>query len=257
MNSNTQSRLRKRKGATSKKRPALLFGAKSTICLLMFALIYGTFLICFQPMLLDQKNDGGVSLRDSLKKVHKPHVREGIKHAKERLMEKERDFVDKIKHRHDHDHDHQPPPPPPPHQNKITNSFSNEVKRDSQSLIDGIAVDDSKDTGGFMLLGMHRSGTSMLAGLLVEGFGYNPGEPLIQPAYDNEKGFYELIPAVLQNDILMGKQHVDWSANVKNYDASRALTDYQEGHVQTIRGSKALLFFNNESSRPWLQKDPR
>lgn len=40
---------------------------------------------------------------------------------------------------------------------------------------------------GFIVLGMHRSGTSMLSGLLVEGFGYETGGPLIMPAFDNEK----------------------------------------------------------------------
>jgi hypothetical protein len=34
-------------------------------------------------------------------------------------------------------------------------------------------------TPGFMVLGMHRSGTSMLSGLLVKGFGYETGGPLI------------------------------------------------------------------------------
>ena len=40
---------------------------------------------------------------------------------------------------------------------------------------------------GFIVLGMHRSGTSMLSGLLVEGFGYETGGPLIMPNFDNEK----------------------------------------------------------------------
>jgi hypothetical protein len=30
---------------------------------------------------------------------------------------------------------------------------------------------------GFMVLGMHRSGTSMLSGLLAQGFGYETGDP--------------------------------------------------------------------------------
>jgi hypothetical protein len=34
-------------------------------------------------------------------------------------------------------------------------------------------------TPGFVVLGMHRSGTSMLSGLLVKGFGYETGGPLI------------------------------------------------------------------------------
>lgn len=38
---------------------------------------------------------------------------------------------------------------------------------------------------GFMVLGMHRSGTSMLAGLMVIGMGYKTGGPLIGGAFDN------------------------------------------------------------------------
>jgi hypothetical protein len=40
---------------------------------------------------------------------------------------------------------------------------------------------------GFMVLGMHRSGTSMLAGLMVTGMGYKTGGPLIGGAFDNGK----------------------------------------------------------------------
>ena len=31
----------------------------------------------------------------------------------------------------------------------------------------------------------------MLSGLLVNGYGYNPGGPLIGSSFDNEKGFFE------------------------------------------------------------------
>ena len=40
---------------------------------------------------------------------------------------------------------------------------------------------------GVIVLGMHRSGTSMLSGVLVEGFGYEAGGPLIEPRRFNEK----------------------------------------------------------------------
>lgn len=46
---------------------------------------------------------------------------------------------------------------------------------------------------GFIVLGMHRSGTSMLSGLLVHGCGYQVGGPLIGTSFDNEKGFFERI----------------------------------------------------------------
>lgn len=50
---------------------------------------------------------------------------------------------------------------------------------------------------GFVVLGMHRSGTSMLAGLLVQGCGYHVGGPLIGTSFDNEKGFFERIVSIL------------------------------------------------------------
>ena len=42
---------------------------------------------------------------------------------------------------------------------------------------------------GFVVLGMHRSGTSMLSGLLVKGFGYETGGPLIGAAVSDWKTF--------------------------------------------------------------------
>ncbi len=38
-----------------------------------------------------------------------------------------------------------------------------------------ISIANEGKTPGFMVLGMHRSGTSMLSGLLVKGFGYDTG----------------------------------------------------------------------------------
>ena len=172
-----------------------------------------------------------------------------------RFLEKEKHFeqhlVDKIKNNYSkgrgaamtkaHDHD-------------VVNVTAKKKKEDG---IDGIKVDENKEVGGIMVLGMHRSGTSMLSGLLVEGFGYKPGAPLIQPAYDNEKGFYELIPAVLQNDIFMSEQNIDWATNVKNYKADLAYQRYIEGKTPFLRGANALRVLNDANMRPWLQKDPR
>lgn len=38
-----------------------------------------------------------------------------------------------------------------------------------------ISIANEGKTPGIIVLGMHRSGTSMLSGLLVEGFGYDTG----------------------------------------------------------------------------------
>lgn len=114
--------------------------------------------------------------------------------------------------------------------------------------------------GGVVILGMHRSGTSMLTGLLVEGLGFHVGQPLIQPAFDNEKGFYELLPVVLQNDEFMMDQHIDWSYDVIHFNPQLALKHFQDNSSQIYdftQGTQALKFLNNPNNIPWVLKDPR
>lgn len=110
---------------------------------------------------------------------------------------------------------------------------------------------------GFVVLGMHRSGTSMLSGLLVTGMGYKTGGPLIKPAFDNEKGFFERIDIVNQNDEFFKAQKMNWAANVVKYDWKKALEQKKTGKVPFKRGQSGLDFLNNKANAPWLQKDPR
>jgi hypothetical protein len=110
---------------------------------------------------------------------------------------------------------------------------------------------------GFIVLGMHRSGTSMLAGLLVTGLGYEVGGPLIGSNFDNKKGFFEQLNVVWQNDEFMKLQQIDWSANVYHYDYKKALDAKESGAAKFSYGKGALLFLNNAYNAPWIQKDPR
>jgi len=110
---------------------------------------------------------------------------------------------------------------------------------------------------GFIVLGMHRSGTSMLSGLLATGMGYQTGGPLIGGAFDNAKGFFERIDVVYQNDEFMNKQQVWWNANTFHYDPGRALKMKDEKLLDFKEGMKALRFLNDPRNAPWLQKDPR
>ena len=116
---------------------------------------------------------------------------------------------------------------------------------------------DNIQRPGFVVLGMHRSGTSMLSGLLVTGLGYKTGGPLIGPAFDNAKGFFERVDIVLQNDAFMWGQHIDWSNNVISYDPELALQHLKSNQVQMKHGKPGLEFLNDPSNQPWLQKDPR
>ena len=113
------------------------------------------------------------------------------------------------------------------------------------------------ETPGVIVLGMHRSGTSMLSGLLVNGIGYKVGGPLIGAAFDNAKGFFERIDVVLQNDEFLQSQRAWWAAGVMDYDGEKAYQDYKAGKIKFQQGSKGLEFLNDSSNSPWLQKDPR
>ena len=57
----------------------------------------------------------------------------------------------------------------------------------SRSLVKNIYARNSGRRPGVIVLGMHRSGTSMLSGILAEGFGYETGGPLLKPNSENEK----------------------------------------------------------------------
>lgn len=139
----------------------------------------------------------------------------------------------------------------------IRNRRHEAEKKTLEGLSDVVPVPGPHQRSGFIVLGMHRSGTSLLSGLLVIGMGYKTGSPLIGGAFDNPKGFFELIPAVLQNDEFMAKQRIYWSVNVIAYDSEKALKDKESGAVTFKEGRKALAIYNNPDNVPYLQKDPR
>lgn len=111
---------------------------------------------------------------------------------------------------------------------------------------------------GFMVLGMHRSGTSMLTGLLYMAAGYTFGGQLHKGA-ENPKGFFERFDAVNQNGKWMRSQGVSWNMNVLNYSWEKSLEELESGNRDELfkAGKKAMSFFNNPENAPWLQKDPR
>lgn len=111
---------------------------------------------------------------------------------------------------------------------------------------------------GVIVLGMHRSGTSVVGGLLNQ-MGMQVGGPLIGPAVDNAKGFFERIDVVLQNDYLMRKQQVHYAFNTQKFDAHLGLKHILEAEDTPWfdEGRKGLAFLNNPKNFPWMLKDPR
>jgi hypothetical protein len=121
-------------------------------------------------------------------------------------------------------------------------------------------IDRSLDAAiGVIILGMHRSGTSVLGGL-INKMGLKTGGPLIQAAEDNAKGFFERIDVVLQNDNVMKNQRIHYSFHTYKYNALKGLTDIlndmEEGPFFS-EGRRGLKFLNDEASFPWMLKDPR
>mmetsp|Transcript_826 Transcript_826/g.1309 ORF Transcript_826/g.1309 Transcript_826/m.1309 type:complete len:445 (-) Transcript_826:74-1408(-) len=227
------------------------FSLRTTVCMGCFFVLYILVLICLVPM-LDQASQLSESLHGGpLNGAHLPHApgQEKIAKAASTMREKLRKLR-KGKGVSDE---------------SLLEAAEAEFEvlqaqkreRNKKQETGKLRASTKKDKAGFVLLGMHRSGTSMLSGLLVTGMGYNVGGPLIEPNFDNEKGFFERIDVVLQNDEFFHHQNMGWSWNVRDYDYKLALKHKRSGDVKFKQGEKALRFLNDPSNAPWLQKDPR
>lgn len=121
---------------------------------------------------------------------------------------------------------------------------------------DNSSTTDKSERNGFFVLGMHRSGTSMLTGMLHMAAGYTYGwEILTNP--ENPKGFFERKDATGQNRAWFKKQNITWQEDVLNFNWEEALKDMESGAVLSEEGESFFRFINNETNSPWLQKDPR
>lgn len=121
----------------------------------------------------------------------------------------------------------------------------------ARNAVDGVERD------GFMVLGMHRSGTSMLTGLLYMAAGYTFGGK-VYTGQANQKGFFERFDVVSQDENWMKNQGVNWDTNVLDFSWEQALKDMETGAVEWKGGKRAMrMHFSNPKAVPWLQKDPR
>ena len=102
------------------------------------------------------------------------------------------------------------------------------------------------------VLGMHRSGTSALAGAL-HLLGVPLGEPLVPPGRDNERGFWELAEVVeVHEDLLasFGASHLDLTKLPEGWLASEAAREARGRLLEILRR-------NFENVPLWAVKDPR
>ena len=221
----------------------LSFGSYSTALLAFFFFCYVVVMICISPM-LDTTREGppkrGVRF-SGFKGAHLPQ-KEDVIHVANAVRDKWGKLRSGFGHKH-------------------TNLMSDAraefegLRAKKERLIPAVNLGGKRN--GFLVLGMHRSGTSMLSGLLVEGNGYIVGDGLIKASFDNEKGFYERVDVVLQNDEFMKTQGIWWGDKVAHYDPEKALEDKKRGTITFKDGETGLAFLNDKSNAPWLEKDPR
>ena len=182
---------RRRKGAVSDQRLSsyISFGYKGTMCLGIFLVLYILILLCLSP-LLNQESPSTVPqhrgevlrpvMHNAMEKVkhNMPHVpgqmiasgmagivrkelaiyrrKQGVTDAK--LMEEAVSKFNALRQQ----------------RQNADNERAVEEEKDNREAL--VPASSGKRTG-FVVLGMHRSGTSMLSGLLVLGFGYKVGGP--------------------------------------------------------------------------------
>jgi hypothetical protein len=60
--------------------------------------------------------------------------------------------------------------------------------------------------------------------------------PLLGNDFDNEKGLFEVIGIILQNDELMKAQRTSWDSNVSAHTGERGLDDKKSGKVKFHKG---------------------
>lgn len=106
---------------------------------------------------------------------------------------------------------------------------------------------------GVIVLGMHRSGTSLLTGLLALVYGYSTGDNLIPAKRNNPKGFFEDANVVLENKRILASQ------DISDTNAEQLRSYRHDTHaVLSSNGQSALDSFNSQHTiSPWILKDPR
>lgn len=105
----------------------------------------------------------------------------------------------------------------------------------------------------YIVLGMHRSGTSMITRLLnMMGATVGDTEDLGRPAKDNEKGFWERWEVAHLNNRLLAAAGGAWD-DVHDIDFERVSGREKE----QIEKHVAEIVFKLDVQRPWVLKDPR
>jgi hypothetical protein len=122
--------------------------------------------------------------------------------------------------------------------------------RTSENIIHG--ADQGPLSRPVAIVGMHRSGTSMVAKLLQQA-GLNLGDEadLMPPAAENPEGFYEHLEFVRLNDEVLNVAGAGWDC------PPAAEFDWEDNALDPFRTRARCLAAPLRERLPWGWKDPR
>jgi hypothetical protein len=118
---------------------------------------------------------------------------------------------------------------------KVESAEAATAAAESEKVASVVTVPPQAYRPGVIVLGMHRSGTSIIGGLMNK-MGLNAGGPLIRPWHDNEKGFFERVDVVVQNDAIMQEQSIDYAQGTFRFDHLKGLKEVLN-HYESATGS--------------------
>lgn len=129
----------------------------------------------------------------------------------------------------------------------------------ASDLLQGVGHVPTKERDGIVILGMHRSGTSLLSDILATALGYKVGtqDELIHASDENAKGFFERTDVARQNDLFLEDQNATWYSGVETFDAHLAQDRRRNQSINMTDGDEAMSFFHDSRNAPWILKDPR
>jgi glycosyltransferase involved in cell wall biosynthesis len=100
-----------------------------------------------------------------------------------------------------------------------------------------------------LILGMHRSGTSLVAQLIAK-WGVYSGEDLMPANEYNRDGYWEYNPLVSLHEKMLAYTHNTWYAPTNEINTTKLLNTFSEEAHELVRKM-------DNGNKPWFWKDPR
>ncbi len=116
-------------------------------------------------------------------------------------------------------------------------------------------INGSSTGTGIIILGMHRSGTSLAAEIAYRWGAYADTSLFIEPNDGNPRGYWEPRPLMKLNDDLLAAVHSSWKVPPTEEGRKHLARLAKRGSLR-LRAHR-LLATMNPNQTVWLWKDPR